>query len=64
MYKCPKCKGTINQYRMPTGPMWCIDCGFRIEDKNKHPNPFVRAAMKSAEQKMHLAFEGLRIMCS
>jgi hypothetical protein len=25
---------------MPFGAMWCLGCGFRIEDKNKKPNPF------------------------
>ena len=39
--KCPKCKSTsINQYRMITGAIWCNDCGFRAEHKERH-NPFV-----------------------
>jgi transcription initiation factor TFIIIB Brf1 subunit/transcription initiation factor TFIIB len=51
MYKCPECGGTqINQYRMPFGAMWCMTCGFRVEDKNKVPNPFVEAAKNSAKQ--------------
>ena len=38
---CPKCGGDeVNQYRMPTGPMWC-KCGFRVGDKTQRPNPFV-----------------------
>jgi DNA-directed RNA polymerase subunit RPC12/RpoP len=42
LYKCPKCgSAKINQYRMPFGAMWCLECGFRIEDKNKKPNPFL-----------------------
>ena len=42
LYKCPKCGVTkINQYRMPFGAMWCMGCGYRIEDKNKKPNPFI-----------------------
>ncbi|MBN1366192.1 MAG: hypothetical protein JW976_15420 [Syntrophaceae bacterium] len=41
MWRCPKCGSTnLNQYRMPYGPMWCMDCAFRIEDKNITPNPF------------------------
>ncbi len=32
--KCPECGSTrIEQYRMPYGPMWCLECGFRVEDK-------------------------------
>ncbi len=51
MLRCPKCGSTqINQYRMPFGPMWCNVCGFRVEDKNKHPNPFVEAAKQAAQQ--------------
>jgi hypothetical protein len=26
------------------GPMYCLDCGFRVEDKTKKPNPFFSAA--------------------
>lgn len=51
MLRCPKCGSTqINQYRMPFGPMWCSVCGFRVEDKNKRPNPFVEAAKQAAQQ--------------
>lgn len=32
--KCPKCGSKrIAQYRMPTGPIWCEDCNFRVEKK-------------------------------
>lgn len=32
--RCPKCNSTnISQYRMMTGPIWCNDCGFRVEQK-------------------------------
>jgi len=41
MWRCPKCGSTrLDQYRMPYGPMWCMDCAFRIEDKTITPNPF------------------------
>ena len=41
MWRCPKCGSTeLDQYRMPYGPMWCMDCDYRIEDKNVTPNPF------------------------
>ena len=44
MARCPECGGTrIEQYRMPYGPMWCMDCGFRVEEKMAVPNPFVEA---------------------
>ncbi len=38
--KCPEC-GSINTdtFRMPTGPIWCRDCGYRVEDK-ENGNPF------------------------
>ncbi|MFZ5857254.1 MAG: hypothetical protein ACOYZ6_10525 [Chloroflexota bacterium] len=49
--QCPRCGSTeINQYRMPSGPMWCMKCGFRVEDKNAKPNPFVEAAKESAQK--------------
>lgn len=39
--KCPQCgSDKINTYRMPTGPMWCDQCGFRVERKEDKPNPF------------------------
>lgn len=41
MWRCPQCGSTrLDQYRMPYGPMWCMDCLFRIEDKTITPNPF------------------------
>lgn len=31
---CPKCgSSNIGQYRMITGPIWCSDCGYRVEKK-------------------------------
>ncbi|TFG67256.1 MAG: hypothetical protein E4H27_09225 [Anaerolineales bacterium] len=40
--RCPECGSTdINQYNMPYGPMWCMGCGFRVEEKNDQPNPFL-----------------------
>lgn len=40
MLQCPNCKGVnIGTYRMPNGPVWCNDCGFRAEEKEKY-NPF------------------------
>jgi transcription initiation factor TFIIIB Brf1 subunit/transcription initiation factor TFIIB len=51
MLRCPKCGGTkINQYRMPFGAMWCMECEFRIEEKKISPNPFVEAAKEFAER--------------
>ena len=39
--ECPKCKSNrINQYRTPVGPIWCEDCGYRVEHKEKE-NPFI-----------------------
>ena len=29
----------VNQYRMPTGKIWCVDCGFTIDQK-EHDNSF------------------------
>jgi transcription initiation factor TFIIIB Brf1 subunit/transcription initiation factor TFIIB len=44
MARCPECGSSrIDQYRMPYGPMWCRDCGFRVEEKMATPNPFVEA---------------------
>lgn len=38
--KCPICKSKdINQYRMPTGRIWCMVCGFK-EDYKEINNPF------------------------
>jgi transcription initiation factor TFIIIB Brf1 subunit/transcription initiation factor TFIIB len=40
--RCPECGSTrIEEYRMPYGPMWCLDCGFCVEEKYAKPNPFV-----------------------
>lgn len=34
VFKCPKCgSDKINQFRMPTGPIWCDTCGYRVENK-------------------------------
>jgi transcription initiation factor TFIIIB Brf1 subunit/transcription initiation factor TFIIB len=41
MYRCPECGSQrINQWKCLEGPMVCMDCGFRIEDKTAVPNPF------------------------
>jgi predicted RNA-binding Zn-ribbon protein involved in translation (DUF1610 family) len=40
-FSCPKCgSGRIDQFRKPTGPIWCQRCGFRVE-KKEEDNPFV-----------------------
>jgi hypothetical protein len=40
--KCPECKSSnINSFRMPYGPKWCKDCGFRVEQKELH-DPFYK----------------------
>jgi transcription initiation factor TFIIIB Brf1 subunit/transcription initiation factor TFIIB len=45
MATCPKCGSSrIETYMMMYGPMWCLDCGFRVEDKAVVPNPFLDAA--------------------
>ena len=32
--RCPKCgSSNVGQYRCMTGPIWCEDCGYRIEQK-------------------------------
>ncbi len=32
--RCPKCKSRrVGQYRMPTGAIWCMACGHRVERK-------------------------------
>ena len=42
MTKCPDCGSTrIETFRMPYGPMWCMDCGFRVEHKEEPGNPFL-----------------------
>ena len=39
--RCPQCGSLhIETYMMIYGPMWCQDCGFRVEDKTVNPNPF------------------------
>jgi hypothetical protein len=41
MLKCPNCKSeNINQYRMPTGKIWCTDCNFTVDNKEVY-NPFI-----------------------
>ena len=48
--KCPNCKsGNINQYRMMTGPIWCDDCGFRAEYKERY-NPFLTPPTETKEK--------------
>lgn len=34
---------------MPYGPISCLDCGFRVEDKTVQPNPFLQAEPRSTE---------------
>ena len=39
---CPNCGShNIDQYRMLTGAMWCTDCEFRADAKEKY-NPFIK----------------------
>lgn len=46
--KCPKCGSRrIDQYRMPSGAIWCSDCGFRVEQKERG-NPFIVEPPKPA----------------
>lgn len=34
--KCPKCGGdNISQYRGTTGPIWCLDCQHREDEKER-----------------------------
>lgn len=41
--RCPKCDSeNIGQYRMPTGPIWCSDCGYRVEHKESDDSFIVR----------------------
>jgi len=38
---CPKCESiNVGQYRMPTGKIWCDDCGFSVPQKELG-NPFI-----------------------
>ena len=47
--QCPKCKSkNINQFRHPTGPIWCGDCGYRVEHKERY-NPFVIVENRNAQ---------------
>ena len=42
--KCPECGSTrIDENMSFYGPMVCLDCGFRVEDKTATPNPFLQA---------------------
>jgi predicted Zn-ribbon and HTH transcriptional regulator len=39
---CPKCKSkNIEQFRMPTGAIWCKNCGFEVLHK-EIKNPFIK----------------------
>ena len=39
--KCPKCgSSNIGQFRMMTGPVWCCECDYKVEQK-EYFNPFV-----------------------
>lgn len=43
--KCPECKSTnIDSFRMPYGPKWCKDCGFRVEQKELY-DPFYKVVI-------------------
>lgn len=34
IHRCPKCKSVaLNTYKMPTGPIWCMTCNYRIAKK-------------------------------
>jgi hypothetical protein len=45
---CPQCGSTkIEQYMMPYGPMWCLDCGFSVEEKTDKGNPFRTRVVKT-----------------
>jgi PTH2 family peptidyl-tRNA hydrolase len=40
MHKCPKCgSNDIDQWRMPTGEIWCMKCGYKVDHKELS-NPF------------------------
>ncbi|MBN2393807.1 MAG: hypothetical protein JXR84_23950 [Anaerolineae bacterium] len=49
MWRCPICGSTnLEQTRSIDGEMFCLDCGFRVEDKSVVPNPFfVKDAVRS-----------------
>lgn len=39
--RCPKCGSEeVGQFRMRTGPIWCCECGYRVEEKEFF-NPFI-----------------------
>jgi len=39
--KCPECGSEeIGQFRMMTGPVWCCECDYKIEQKEIF-NPFI-----------------------
>lgn len=68
-WQCPECGSSrLDQYRMPYGAMWCTDCGFRIEDKNAIPNPFLvaekenQAAPRQTEDDQPMLGEQLRAL--
>lgn len=42
--RCPKCGSThVDTYRMPTGAIWCGDCGYRVEHKESDDSFYVRS---------------------
>lgn len=42
-YTCPRCGSSrVNTLRTTVGPMWCQDCGYRVEHKENKPNPFTQ----------------------
>ena len=58
MYKCPKCGSpAVNQYRMPTGPMWCTACNFRVNDKTAYPNPFTNISQSNKQTRLEILQE-------
>lgn len=64
--KCPRCGSTsINQFRMPTGAIWCVNCGFRVEQKELG-NPFIQpqpASALSAEELIKAIKKSLTPSC-
>lgn len=41
--RCPKCGSTNHgTFRMPTGAIWCNDCGYRVEHKESDDSFYVR----------------------
>jgi transcription initiation factor TFIIIB Brf1 subunit/transcription initiation factor TFIIB len=48
MVKCPKCQSkNVGQYRSPVGPIWCRDCGYRVEQKELDKSFFVDISLSS-----------------